>query len=143
MNTPLTRPPTASELLADPGVMQAMDEAWVDSQGNDPDDRHEEGGWIYMDLTTAAIVTRRAPTGTRSRLSLANPPVLPNHLIVGTFHTHPHPASEGWATEPSTQDALAARHTGVPWLIRAEDDDHCTGPDSRRGGIGGGAGYPL
>lgn len=59
--------------------MQAMDEAWVNSQGNDPDDRHEEGGWIYMDLTTAAIVTRRAPTGTRSRLSLANPPLLPDH----------------------------------------------------------------
>ena len=84
-----------------------------------------------------------APTGTRSRLSLANPPLLPNHLIVGTFHTHPHPASEGWATEPSTQDALAARHTGVPRLIRAEDGDHRTGPDSRRGGLGGGAGYPL
>ena len=55
MNTPLTRPPTALELLADPGVMQAMDEAWVDSQGNDPDDRHEEGGWIHIDLATAAM----------------------------------------------------------------------------------------
>jgi hypothetical protein len=142
MNTPPTRPPTASELLAHPAVIQAMDEAWGDSQVNEPDDRHEEGGWIYMDLATAGIVTRRAPTGARSRLSLANPPLVPNHLIVGTFHTHPHPASEGWTTEPSAQDAIAARHTGVPWLIRAEDGNHCTGPDRRRGGLGGGTGYP-
>jgi hypothetical protein len=65
MNAPPTRPPTASELLTHPGVIQAMDEAWADSQANDPDDRHEEGGWIYMELTSAAIVTRRAATGTR------------------------------------------------------------------------------
>jgi hypothetical protein len=142
MTTPPSRPPTASELLAHPAVIGAMDEAWADSQADDPDDRHEEGGWIYMDLTTGTIVIRRAPAGTRSRLSLANPPLMPNHMIVGTFHTHPNPASEGWATEPSTQDELAARHTGVPWLIRAEEGNHSTGPDSRRGGIGGGAGYP-
>jgi hypothetical protein len=75
-------------------------------------------------------------------LSLANPPLLPNHLIVGTFHTHPNPAPEGWETGPSTQDAQAARYSGVPWLIRAEDGDHTTGPNSRRGGLGGGPGYP-
>jgi hypothetical protein len=143
MNPPPIRAPNASELLSHLGVIQAMDEAWNDSQVDEPDNRHEEGGWIYMDLTTAAIVTRRAPRGTRSRLSLANPPLLPNHLIVGTFHTHPHPAAEGWATEPSTQDTTAAIHTGVPWLIRAEDGDYHTGPDSRRGGLGGDAGYPT
>lgn len=142
MTTPPTQPPTASELLAHPDVVRALDEAWADSRVNDAENRHEEGGWIYLDLTTAAIVIRRAPTGTRSRLSLANPPLLPNHLVVGTFHTHPNPASEGWATGPSSQDELAARHTGVPWLIRAEDGDHSIGPDSRRGGLGGGAGFP-
>ena len=84
----------------------------------------------------------KGPAGTRHRLSLANPPLLPNHVIVGTFHTHPNPASEAWATGPSTQDAQAARYTGVPWLIRAEDGDHSTGPDSRRGGLAGGPGYP-
>lgn len=31
MNAPLTRPPTASELLAHPAVIQAMDEAWGDA----------------------------------------------------------------------------------------------------------------
>jgi hypothetical protein len=114
MTTPPTRPPTASELVVHPDVVRVLDEAWVDSQVNDPGNRHEEGGWIYMDLATAAIATRRAPAGTQSRLSLANPPLLPNHLIVATFHTHPNPASEGWAIGPSTHDEAAATQTGVP-----------------------------
>jgi len=37
---------------------------------------------------------------------------------------------------------LYAAVTGVPWLIRAEDSDYSTGPDSRRGGLGGDPGYP-
>lgn len=137
-----TRPPTASELLAAAEVIQAMDEAWADSRVNDPTHRHEEGGWIYLDLSSGVIVTRRAPAGTRSRLSLANPPILPNHVIVGTFHTHPNPASEGWATGPSIQDEQGANYSGVPWLIRAEDGDHSAGPISRWGGLTGGPGFP-
>ncbi len=142
MSAPPTRPPTASELLAHPPVIQALEQAWVDSQVDDANNRHEEGGWIYMNLTTGIIVAQRAPGGTRSRLSLANPPLLPNHLLVGTFHTLPNPASEGWVTGPSRQDESAARLSGVPWLIRAEDGNHRAGPDSRRGGLGGGPGYP-
>jgi hypothetical protein len=142
MTVPPTRPPTASELLAHPDVVQALAEAWADSQINDATNRHEEGGWIYLDLLTGAILTRRAPKGTRSRLSLADPPQLPNHVIVGTFHTHPNPTAEGWESGPSKQDEKAARYSGVPWLIRAEDGDHSTGPDKRRGGLAGGPGYP-
>src|SRR5438046_509289 len=104
MTLPPTRPPTTSELLAHPEVRQALVDAWADSQVDDAANRHEEGGWIYLDLATGAIATRRAPSGSRSRLSLGNPPILANHVIVGTFHTHPNPASEGWATGPSTQD---------------------------------------
>jgi hypothetical protein len=142
MTAPPTRPPTASELLAHPAVIQAVAAAWADSQVDDPTNRHEEGGWIYLELTTGDIAVRRALAGTRNRLSLANPPLLYNHVIVGTFHTHPNPASDGWVTGPSSQDQWAANYTGVPWLIRAEDGNHSTGPDSRRGGLGGGPGYP-
>jgi hypothetical protein len=92
MATP-TQPPTASELLAHPAVVDGMAQAWADSQVSDPAQRHEEG-WIYLDLTTGVIVTRRAPAGTQNRLSLANPPLLANHVVVGTFHTHPNPAAE-------------------------------------------------
>ena len=142
MTAPPSEVPTAAELLALPEVIQALDEAWVDSDVNDSSNRHEEGGWIYLDLATGRIVMRRASSGSRSRLSLANPPLLPNHMIVGTFHTHPNPASEGWLTGPSSQDQRAANFTGVPWLIRAEDGNHSTGPHSRRGGLSGGPGYP-
>jgi hypothetical protein len=46
-------------------------------------------------------------------------------------------------TGPSSQDEQAATYSGVPWLIRAEDADHWTGPASRRGGLAGGlAGGP-
>ncbi len=137
-----TRPPTAAELLANPVVVQSMEDAWTDSQVNDPNNRLEEGGWIYLDLLTGDIKIQRAPAGERSSLSLGNPPLLTDHVIVGTFHTHPNPASQGWETGPSTQDEKAANFTGVPWLIRAEDGDHHTGPDSRRGGLVGGPGYP-
>ncbi|MBI3823296.1 MAG: hypothetical protein HY289_11555 [Planctomycetes bacterium] len=137
-----TRPPTASEMLADPGVLQALADAWKDSAVSDANNRHEEGGWIYIGLLTGAIVTRRAQAGTRSRLSLGHPPWLPDHVVVGTFHTHPNPAADGWETGPSSQDEKAADYTGVPWLIRAEDSDYSTGPDSRRGGLAGSPGYP-
>jgi hypothetical protein len=123
-------------------VLQALAQSWADSRADDPTNRHEEGGWIYLELSTGLIVTRRAPAGSQSRLSLAKPPLLPNHVIVGTFHTHPNPASDGWETGPSTQDEKAANYSGVPWLIRAEDGDHRAGPDFRRGGLGGGPGYP-
>jgi hypothetical protein len=46
------RPPTADELLANPSVMQAMDQAWVDSKPDELGVRHEEGGWIYMNVST-------------------------------------------------------------------------------------------
>ena len=48
-------PPTIAELLNNPVVQQAMEEAWVDSLADDPQLRHEEGGWIYMDTTTGQI----------------------------------------------------------------------------------------
>src|SRR2546430_3728001 len=63
-----TRPPTALELLANPDVLQALAGAWADSQVGDPANRHEEGGWIYLEVSTGVIVTRRAPAGTSNRL---------------------------------------------------------------------------
>jgi hypothetical protein len=47
-----TGPPTAAQLMNDPVVAQELAQAWVDSQPGDAANRHEEGGWIYMDLAT-------------------------------------------------------------------------------------------
>ena len=139
---PPARPPTAAELQSNPVVQRAMEQAWNDSQPNDATHRHEEGGWIYMDTATGAISVRRTPAGSRAGLSFANPPEVPGSTVVGTFHTHPNPTSEGWEPGPSETDIQNSANTGVPWLIRADDGTHTTGPDSRRGGLGGGAGFP-
>ena len=141
---PPIQAPTAAELLADPVVQAAIQQAWTDSQpGAPPGLRHEEGGWIYMNTTTGQVDTHRAPTGTDSSLDLGNPPIIPGSVVVGTFHTHPNPTAEGWEPEPSPDDQYWAQVSGVPWLIQADDGTHVTGPASRRGGLAGGPGYPA
>ena len=126
------RPPTASELLADPVVVQAMDEAWAESQSDDPENRHEEGGWIYMNLTTGEFTTRRATRGEQALIDLSHPP-RGKGIVVGKFHTHPNPSNEGWDPGPSSSDEIVDKRHGVPDLIRADDGVYVSGPNSRRG----------
>jgi hypothetical protein len=140
---PPSRPPTAAELLAEPAVQQAMEQAWIDSRADDPLLRHEEGGWIYLDTVTNALIIRRAAAGMQDRLDLANPPTVPGSVVVGTFPTHPNPTAEGWEPGPSPADQLAAALSGVPWLIRADNGYHHAGPGTRRGGLTGRPGFPL
>jgi len=140
---PPTQAPTAAELLADPVVQSAMQQAWIDSQISDAAHRHEEGGWIYMDTTTGNITTQRAPTGTRARLDLSNPPRISGSVVVGTFHTHPNPTAEGWNPRPSSKDQASSALSGVPWLILSDQGNFTCGPNSRRGGLTGNPGYPA
>src|SRR5882724_8536778 len=93
---PPTAAPTTAELLNDPVILQAMEDAWNDSEVGDAAQRHEEGGWIYMDTATGQISVRRAPRGGKRRMSIGNPPVVPGSVVVGTFHTHPNPTAAGW-----------------------------------------------
>jgi hypothetical protein len=48
------RAPTAADLLNDPPVQQALEQAWIDSLPGDPAQRHEEGGWVSLSTTTGA-----------------------------------------------------------------------------------------
>ena len=137
------QPPQATELLADAAVLEALDQAWTDSLVDDPLRRHEEGGWIYMDVTTGDISTRRASVGHQAAIDLSNPPIESGAIVVGKFHTHPNPSSEGWNAGPSPSDLLIDERHGVPDLIRADDGIHVSGPECRRGGLQGGPGYPL
>jgi hypothetical protein len=134
--------PTIADLLNDPTVGQALELAWLDSQSADPAQRHEEGGWVYLDTTTGTISVRRASAGAQATLDLGTPIVVPGMMVVATFHTHPNPSSEGWEPGPSTADTQSAWLFGVPCLIRADHGIHTTGPNSRRGGLHGGPGYP-
>jgi hypothetical protein len=121
---------------------KALEPPWTDSLPAVPTQRHEEGGWIYMDTTTGAITVCRAPAGAQSTLDLNTPPVVSGLVVVATFHTHPNPSAEGWEPGPSAADTQSALLFGVPCLIRADDGVHTTGPASRRGGLTGGPGYP-
>lgn len=134
--------PTTSELLSHPIVQQALGQAWIDSLPADPGLRREEGGWVYMDVTTGGMVTQRAPAGARGVLDLNTPPVVLGSVVVATFHTHPNPSAEGWDPGPSGSDSQSADILGVPCLIRADNGTYITGPVSRRGGLAGGPGFP-
>lgn len=45
--------------MVNPIVVQAIEQAWIDSQPSDPLLRHEEGGWIFIDTATGQIAVRR------------------------------------------------------------------------------------
>lgn len=134
--------PTVFELLGDQTVQQALDEAWMDSSPLDSAARHEEGGWIYVDLVTGELSIQRADPGIRAAIDLDAPPLIPGSIVVATFHTHPNPMNEGWDPAPSTGDTESAFDLGVPCIVRAEDGVHWTGPESRRGGAVGPPGFP-
>jgi hypothetical protein len=134
--------PTAADLLKESIVNEGLEDAWSDSNPGDPAGRHEEGGWIYLDTTTGVLSIQRASSGSQATLDLTNPPLVSGSVVVATFHTHPNPSAEGWESGPSAADTQSAELFGVPCLIRADDGIHTTGPVSRRGGLGGGPGYP-
>jgi hypothetical protein len=134
--------PTAPDLLYETVVQQVLEQAWNASLPDDPVQRHEEGGWIYMDMTSAIVLVRRAAAGAQTTLDLSTPPVVPGAVVVATFHTHPNPSADGWETGPSAADTRSAWLFGVSCIIRADDGIHTTGPASRRGGLTGSPGYP-
>jgi hypothetical protein len=138
-----TQAPTIEELRQAPAVKQALEQAWTDSLPGDPERRHEEGGWIYINLMTGELTALRAATGLRAELEIGDLPLLLDSVIVATFHTHPNPTSEGWNPGPSDVDEEVLQRLGVPGLIRADNGVYVAGPESRRGGLAGGPGFPL
>jgi hypothetical protein len=132
---PPTRPPTAQELLADPTVQQALEQAWIDSRPDDPIQRHEEGGWIYMDTRTGKVIVKRVSAGQQAELEIGDPPLVADSVVVATFHTHPNPTAEGWNPGPSDADRAIHAQLGLPGLIRADDGVHTMGPACRLGGL--------
>jgi hypothetical protein len=86
---------------------------------------------------------RRAAGGRQASISLADPPEIDGWVVVGKFHTHPNPSSEGWDPGPSPRDRQVDAAHGVPDLIRSDSGVFHSGPDKRRGGLGGNSGYPA
>lgn len=139
----LRQVPAAAELAAHPAVQNALDLAWAESNSNDPRQRHEEGGWIYMHSLSGDIQVRRASSGEQAAIDLSDPPLIAGYVVVGKFHTHPNPSADGWNPGPSSSDQVIDELHGVPDLIRADDGVHFCGPARRRGGLDGSAGFPM
>jgi hypothetical protein len=135
--------PTASELQAHPVVQAAFAAAWADSFADVPQLRHEEGGWIFLNVVTAEVFTVRATRGIQAAIDLAHPPTFPDCFVVGKFQTHPNPTDEGWFPGPSTRDKIVDAVHGVPDLIQADIGVYYSGPDRRRGGLTGKPGFPA
>lgn len=135
--------PTAAELEANPVVQAALATAWADSLPDDPVQRHEEGGYVYVNATTGEVVVRRVPSGGRDALDLSVPPLLPGCYVVATFHTHPNPSTLGFDPTPSSDDYREADGSGVPWLVISDVGVYVAGPDRRVGGLSGPPGYPI
>ena len=134
--------PNATELSSHPAVQAALDEAWEDSLPVMATLRHEEGGWIYMDMYSGELSIVRATGGAQTYINLNEPPSFDGSVIVGKFHTHPNPTIEGWHPGPSQSDRRIDEIHGVPDLILADNGLYYSGPDSRRGGLEGETGFP-
>ena len=126
--------PSADELLTNPVVRAALEQAWQDSMPEDPILRCEEGGWFYVDVRTGEIAVRRAPSGGQAVLDLSSPPAVPGKAVVATFHTHPNPSAEGWDPRPSAEDTASAWLLGLPCIIRSDEGIYTTGPSAPRSG---------
>src|SRR3954471_3133061 len=119
-----TQPPTANVLLQAQPVLDALEQAWTDSEAADPARRHEEGGWIYQDQTSGELAVERAARGNDASIDLNYPPLLAGKIVVGKFHTHPNPSAEGWIPGPSPADRVVDAQHGVPDLIRSDQGIH-------------------
>lgn len=135
--------PTADELQAHPAVQAAFAAAWADSFADDPELRHEEGGWVYLDPSNGSVTVRRAAPGMQDLIDLSAPPTVTGSYVVAMFHTHPNPTADGWNPGPSLADRHTADAVGVPSLIVSDQGMYHAGPDRRRGGLTGLAGYPY
>ena len=93
--------PTGPQLLSHPSLQNEFIDTWDDSYPGSSSERHEEGGWIYQNIRTGVIDSRRAKPGKTATLNIGNPPQRSGWRIVGTFHTHPNPKSGGWRPGPA------------------------------------------
>ncbi len=135
--------PSAAELEANPVVQAALRAAWADSLADDDTLRHEEGGFIYVNVLTGEVVVRRVAPGGLDALNLSHPPELADCFLVATFHTHPNPSALGWDPTPSSDDYREADDSGVPWLVVTDVGVFIAGPERRVGGLSGSPGYPF
>lgn len=80
--------------LADPALRAALRRAWQDSLADDPQQRHQEGGYIVQQPNGAFAVERwpRGGRGGITPLPLDNEGLFNGTPVIGEFRTQPNPA---------------------------------------------------
>ena len=120
--------PTGQQLLANKEVRRALSAAWKASNYGQTNPR-EQGGWIYMQNGRIRTLHQNTIFTSQAEIDLNNPP---QHLmpgpIIGWFHTHPNPTSQGWTPGPSPDDIDFANNHGLPGLVRSDHGDYTFGP---------------
>jgi hypothetical protein len=62
-------------------------------------------------------------------------------VVIGNWHTHPNPSSEGWNPGPSQRDLTNQARRGVPGIVKADNGLHDYGA-IRRASLTGNPGFP-
>jgi hypothetical protein len=86
-----TRAPSVLELYETPAVQAALRQAWINTKADNVQLQHEEGGWIYINLTTGELRIQLAPAGRVSHIELGNPPSFRGHGTGGDISYAPQP----------------------------------------------------
>jgi hypothetical protein len=113
--------PDAADIVNDPMVKAAIDQAYEDSLAADLEARHEEGGWIIESMSTGALRVERCAGGPSGDMfmEVCDANLGPDEHAAAFFHTHPGPETDEngnhWQNDPSTEDrdALSGDQFGV------------------------------
>jgi len=114
--------------------------------GAPPTTAHEEGGFVYLNLITGDLATRRVVAGGQAALTLTAPAAVANSIVVGGFHTHPNVGACWGAPFFSGADITWSTTNAVPLLMRgafpavANQTNHATG--TARAHLAGPQGLP-
>ena len=143
----VTRPPTASELLANPRVRNLLDSILPDTI--DLGNLSENGGWGYMNPDTGEMTTKPAASQKGLGIDLRHPPEVSGSYVIFSYHDHPGPSWLDYDPWPSSNDVNFAWLTGTPALVVSDggigepNRYWSAGPACRWNGFQGPAGYPM
>ena len=106
--------PNFNDLLANKDIDKEVRKAWLASNASDKPNKgqHEEGGWVYLNLMTGALIVKRKAAGAQAGIDLSNPPAETDSVVIAKFHTHPNlgPRLDPWTQWRS--GASSRRHRG-------------------------------
>ena len=114
-------------ILSLPHVIEALRQAWGDSEPDKVALRHEEGGYI-MRRPDQSVSVERWPQGQQGRIV---PPPLDaancynGEVVIAAFHTHPNPPidenGDEWEQGPSASDKRWHVRRKLPGYVISRD----------------------